>query len=197
MMGFCIRERSFNPCIRSSFLVLSLIALIVVTLLFKLRHTIHLTSGMFTSSALTSSQSVISFPKEFFEGFPNDTGADSFIVPNIIHFIRFNITQYNFVEYVCLRAAFRNHRPDQFYIHTDVPGLEFTGKYWSWIQRDTELYSRIRLMPLEAPTEIFGQKLNEDWRFSHGSDLARIQVLMKYGGIYLDNDVYIIRSLNK
>ena len=31
----------------------------------------------------------------------------------------------------------------------------------------------------------------------HGSDVARLRVIMKYGGIYLDNDVYVINSLDK
>ena len=29
------------------------------------------------------------------------------------------------------------------------------------------------------------------------SDVLRLLVLMHYGGIYLDNDVYVVRSLNK
>ena len=36
-----------------------------------------------------------------------------------------------------------------------------------------------------------------EWRYFHGGDLARIQTLMKYGGIYLDNDVYVIQNLDK
>jgi mannosyltransferase OCH1-like enzyme len=39
--------------------------------------------------------------------------------------------------------------------------------------------------------------LNEQWRFFHGGDIGRIHVLMRYGGIYLDNDAYVIRSLHK
>ena len=31
----------------------------------------------------------------------------------------------------------------------------------------------------------------------HGSDIERIRTLMKYGGIYLDNDVYVIKNLTK
>ena len=30
------------------------------------------------------------------------------------------------------------------------------GKYWEWIRHDPELYSSIRFMHIEAPTEIFG-----------------------------------------
>lgn len=126
----------------------------------------------------------------------NETGAGHFIVPNIIHFIRFNKSEYSFVDYVCLKAAFRNHRPDNFYIHTDV-GDRFHGKYWEWIQNDPDLKSRIVLIHRDVPSEIFGQKLSDGWRLFHGSDVSRIQIMMEYGGIYLDNDVYIIRNLDK
>ena len=34
-------------------------------------------------------------------------------------------------------------------------------------------------------------------RYYHGSDIQRIRILMQYGGIYLDNDVYVIQNLDK
>ena len=99
-----------------------------------------------------------------FEGFNYVTGADRFIVPNIIHFIRFKQEEYSLIDYVVIKAAMRNHRPDYFYIHTDVPGPgNFTGRYWSLIKEDYELWSRIRLLHLDLPEEIFGQKLNSGW----------------------------------
>ena len=95
-----------------------------------------------------------------FEGFNNTIGADRFIVPNIIHFIRFNQTEYSLIDYVVIKAAMRNHRPDFFYIHTDVIGPgNFTGRYWELIKKDYEIWSRIRLFHLEAPSEIFGQNI--------------------------------------
>lgn len=132
-----------------------------------------------------------------FDGFNNETGVDHFIVPNIIHLIRFNQSEFTFVDYLCLQAAFRYHRPDEFYIHTDVENGSFTGKYWSAIERDIELRSRIRILHLELPYEIFGQQLSPKWRRHHGGDVARIQTMIKYGGIYLDNDVFVIRNLDK
>ena len=117
-------------------------------------------------------------------------------MPNIIHFIRFNKTTFSFVDYVCLKAAYRNHRPDHFYIHTDV-GDKFHGKYWDWIKKDDDMFSRIKLVPIEIPYEIYGQKLSEGWRLPHGSDISRMQVLVQHGGIYLDNDVYVIQNLDK
>lgn len=135
--------------------------------------------------------------KSIFDNFDNVTGAEHFIVPNIIHFIRFQTFELNFVDYMVLLAAMRNHKPDQFFFHTDVEDVQFTGKFWGLVKQDEDLWSRIKVFFLEAPAEIFGQKLNEGWRFYHGSDIGRIHVLMKYGGIYVDNDAYVIRSLDK
>jgi hypothetical protein len=90
-----------------------------------------------------------------------------------------------------------NHRLDHFYYHTNIKNVTYDGKYWDWVRKDEPLWSRIRVKYLEAPTEIFGQKLSDGWRFHHGSDIERIRVLMQYGGIYLDNDCFVIRSLDK
>lgn len=133
-----------------------------------------------------------------FDDFNNETGVNHFIVPNIIHQVRFNQTQFTFVDYVCLLAAFRNQRPDYFYIHTDVPNGRFEGKYWEWVQNDRQLSSRIRIVHREAPKEIFGQKLDlKEYGLWHGSDYTRVHLLTEHGGIYLDNDMYVVQSLDK
>ena len=117
-------------------------------------------------------------------------------MPNVIHFIRFNLTEYSFVDYICLKAAFKNQNPDYIYIHTDV-GDQFSGKYWDWIQNNTKLTSKIRLIPIVVPTEIYGQELSKEWQLFHGSDISRARVLLQYGGIYLDNDAFVIQNLDK
>ncbi len=133
----------------------------------------------------------------FFKNFDNETGADHFIVPNIIHFIRFGNFSLSFVDYVVLKAAMRNHKPDKFFFHSDITNATCEGKYWDLVKNDTDLWSRIEVKYLKVRTETFGQKLGEDWRFYHGGDIGRIRVLMQYGGIYLDNDCFVIRSLDK
>lgn len=133
----------------------------------------------------------------FFDSFDNATGVNDFIVPNIIHFIRFRNFELGFVDYVVLKAAMRNHRPDKFYYHTDVKDAKCEGKYWEWVKKDQELWSRIEVKYLELPTEIFGQKLSDGWGLFHGSDISRLRILKKYGGIYLDNDCFVIQSLDK
>lgn len=133
-----------------------------------------------------------------FDGFDNETGSDDFIVPNIIHLIRFNQTEFSFVDYICIQSAFRNHGPDQFYIHTNNPPESlFKGKYWELVKKDKDLYSRINVLHRNIPRQVYGKNLSEKWRLWHGSDVTRLRILLKYGGIYLDNDVYVVHSLDK
>jgi len=130
-----------------------------------------------------------------FEGFNNETGTDSFIVPNIVHYIRFNKATFSFVDYVCIRSAYVNHRPQRIFFHTNEN--EFSGEYWDKMKSEPDFYARIRIRKTEVPSEIFGQKLSSGWQLYHGSDVARIRLMMKYGGIYLDNDIYVVSSLDK
>jgi hypothetical protein len=157
--------------------------------------------SLFAAILLTLAVFLFSSNEEMdFDGFNNETGARSYIVPNIIHYIRFNMTEYSFVDYLCLRAAFLRQRPDYVYIHTDVshPGNGgFRGKYWDMIKLDKKLMSSIRFLRIELASEIFGRPLSRDWRVYHGSDIARIRTVMKYGGIYLDNDVLVLQNLDK
>lgn len=172
----------------------------------KIRHFIVLTVStlilpmtvlfiVLKSSALVANE--IQYEPISFDGFNNETGVNFFLVPNIIHFIRFNLPEYSFVDYVIMRAAMRNHRPDYFFIHTNVPAESFHGKYWDLIRQDREMWSRIQIHPLEPPSEIFGQKLGRDYHLWHAADIERIRIVMKYGGIYLDNDVFVVQNLDK
>lgn len=65
-----------------------------------------------------------------FTGFNNETGTPDghYIVPNYVHFIKFQFATFNFIHMVCVLAAFKHQRPDKLFIHTDVD--QFHGKYW-------------------------------------------------------------------
>lgn len=135
-----------------------------------------------------------------FDGFDNETGQNwggRLIVPNLIHYIRFNKTAFSFVEYVCLRSAYVQQQPERIYLHTNVDESNFTGIYWKWIRAESDLYRRIVVLPIQLPSDIFDQPLSDGWRLYHGSDIARIRTMIKYGGIYLDNDVYVVANLDK
>lgn len=135
--------------------------------------------------------------RALFEGFDNVTGSNAFIVPNVVHYIRFNKNSFSFVDYVCVRSAYVNQRPERIVFHTNVGVDNFTGAYWNRIREEADFYSRIVVLPAEVPTEIFGQRLSDGWRLFHGSDIARIRIMMEHGGIYLDSDVYVVQNLDK
>ena len=85
-------------------------------------------------------------------------------------------------------------------IHTNRPPLK--GRFFQllkWVINnnyidDKNEKTELEVKFLEKPTEIFGVKLSSVY---HASDIARIQVLMKYGGIYLDTDQIVLKPLHK
>lgn len=129
-----------------------------------------------------------------FEGFNNVIGTlnGSYIVPNYVHFIFFDITYITYVTAVCVLAAFKNQKPDKIFFHTNVK--EFTGPHWIKIRKT--LGTVLHVTHIEMPTTVFGQKFRKEWLPWHAGDVTRIRVLMQYGGIFLDNDSYIVRSLD-
>ena len=129
-----------------------------------------------------------------FTNFDNVTGSNDFIVPNIIHYLRFNKTSFSFVDYCCIRSAYINQRPDFIFFHTNVES--FNGSFWDRMQAEPGLAKRIRVLQAELPYEIFNQTLSQGWRLYHGSDIARLRIIQKYGGVYLDNDMYVGQSLD-
>lgn len=129
--------------------------------------------------------------------FSNITGNPNgcYIVPNYVHFVRFGETPITYVEMICILAAFKNQKPDKIFFHRDHNN-SYTGQYWEILKNTKGFMDTVEFHYFPLPTEIFGQTLSTGWRYWHGGDLARIQILMKYGGIYIDNDSYLVKSLD-
>lgn len=125
----------------------------------------------------------------------NDTGTlnGCYVVPNYIHFVKFGRKNFTYLEMIVVLAALKNQKPDKIFFHRDHND-SFEGKYWTVISNLKALTDIVVYTYVERPTEIFGQKLG--WPLFHGSDVTRIRMLMKYGGIFLDSDSYIIKSLD-
>ena len=137
-------------------------------------------SFVYKSAELAFSSKKIGERNDQVFAFNNETGADRFIVPNIIHFVRFNSKQISFYEYICLRAAYIRQEPEKIYIHTNLPGPDyFSGKYWDVIKREFDFWNRIQIVECELPSEVFGQKFREAWKAYHGSDVTRIRYVQK------------------
>lgn len=115
---------------------------------------------------------------------------DEFHVPNIVHFVRLGNLSLSFIEVVCIRAAWLQQNPDILMIHCDNCSATTHSPHWTYIKN----IPRLSLRHVEKPEVIFGTKVS--W-IQHASDIVRIRVLRKYGGIYLDSDSYLIRSVDK
>lgn len=111
-------------------------------------------------------------------------------IPNIFHFIfglhrDFGKTPFSFIHYLSIRSVYEINRPDNIFFYYKY---EPRGKWWQASKK------MVTLVPIEPPTEIFGKPL---LHFAHKADVLRIEVLMKYGGVYLDMDVICLKPFKE
>ena len=130
-----------------------------------------------------------------FNRFDNITGYPSLIVPNIVHYILFDVKEIEFVLYVSILSVLKNQKPDIIYIHCDCDQL-YGQFYQKVIEKVKQTKTVFKIRKIERPTEIFGIPLSKPWLNWHASDITRIRVLMEFGGIYLDRDMYVCKSLD-
>jgi hypothetical protein len=109
------------------------------------------------------------------------------LIPNIIHFIfglreDFSGKPFSFIHYLAIKTAYACNRPDRinFFYKYEPHGL--------WWERSRKY---LNLVKIEPPVEIFGNRLT---CAAHQADVMRLDILMQYGGIYLDMDVLCLRS---
>ena len=176
----------FNP----KFYVLTLfLATVLITIVFyTFLSDSTIVAPLFREESFIREEEIIDF-----EGFDNENGLDFNIVPNIVHLIYLQETNIKFYQVINIFAIYLNHKPDFIYIHCD--DCAFYGKYYEKLKSFQELWNIIKIKKIPYKDTIFGVKYG--WINHHRSDTWRLQILMNYGGIFLDNDVYIIKPLNK
>lgn len=105
------------------------------------------------------------------------------LIPNIIHFVYFGGRPFNLISYLAVKSAYEVNKPDHIYMHCDS---EPTDEYWIKAKK----YFEVR--HATPPKNIFGLNIKHP---AHQSDIARIHILQKEGGIYLDTDTLCNRRL--
>uniref|UniRef100_A0A8D8WE05 Uncharacterized protein n=1 Tax=Cacopsylla melanoneura TaxID=428564 RepID=A0A8D8WE05_9HEMI len=67
-----------------------------------------------------------------FRGFNNYTGYPSqcYLVPDLVHMIKFNQSEFNFIEMICIASILMNHKPRELWIHTNT---EFGFQFGAWL----------------------------------------------------------------
>lgn len=124
-------------------------------------------------------------------------------IPNIVHFVHLvrgsdsePVIEFPFRQFVAIYSAHYYLNPDTIYIHTNLEDhiLETA------INASTSPYVRV-LMKLPnvdfnfeyTPLKTAGKK--EISELAHRSDFIRTRVLKKWGGLYLDDDAYVVRDM--
>ena len=111
-----------------------------------------------------------------------------FKVPNIVHFVWFNCHPFNIAEYLCVLSALRYQKPQYVLVHGNC---EPEGEYWTMLKRAAG--EKLKFVKKFPPEKVFGWKLEA---VEHRSDVARLQILLQVGGIYLDTDTMVLKSLD-
>ncbi|KAJ3326522.1 hypothetical protein HDU76_012854 [Blyttiomyces sp. JEL0837] len=111
-------------------------------------------------------------------------------IPKIVHYIfglqpDFGGHPFLFLNFMSIKMAHDSIKPDEIIVHYYY---EPKGIWWE----KTKPYVTLQKIN-KIPDEIFGNPVED---YAHRADVLRMQILMKHGGIYLDSDVFIYRSLD-
>ena len=111
----------------------------------------------------------------------------------LLHFIfigdvesEFHVS-FTFMDYMTIRSAYFRLQPQGIYLHTNMACQP--SPLWDLIRPMITHHEH-----LEPITEIFGNKVTGR---AHFSDIARLQVLQKFGGIYMDIDSLSLRPFTE
>jgi mannosyltransferase OCH1-like enzyme len=127
-----------------------------------------------------------------------------FEIPNIVHFVHFETPsswtipepylEFQFSHFLAIYSAYIYLKPDVIYIHTDAETQtiekvkESTHQWTNIIANLPSVEFKHVVAPERTKTGRPIQKL------SHKSDFIRTMVMKKYGGIYLDEDSYVLKD---
>lgn len=111
------------------------------------------------------------------------------MIPRTVHFIfglspDFGGKPFSLVHHLAVKSAFMVNRPDAIHLHYRYRP---SGIWWE------RSLPYLRPVPLDPPTHIGGVPIRH---VAHQADVARLQILREYGGIYLDMDVLCVRPLD-
>ena len=115
--------------------------------------------------------------------------------PKEIVCVLFGVNEVQFGHFISILSVLRNHKPEKVMIHCDCNQL--IGEYYERVLKISQkTKTQVIVRNIVKPLEIFGQQLSEESLNWHSADIMRIKVLQEFGGIYLDRDTYVVKSLD-
>jgi hypothetical protein len=123
-------------------------------------------------------------------------------IPNIVHFVHITHAhatsrplEFDFYQFIAIYSAYYYLRPDTIYIHTNtdpkvVKRAKHSPNKWTRIVANLPpVLFNYEYSPNETTS---GKPIS---KLPNQSDFVRTRVMQKWGGIYLDEDAYIIKDL--
>ena len=112
------------------------------------------------------------------------------VIPSLVHFTWYggkSKNHFRFHHMLAVLAAHKFIKPSRIYFWIDmVPD----GNYFKETRQNVpELY----LVHRNTPKEIYGRPIRVS---EHHTDIVRLEAVMEYGGIYLDLDAMVVKSLD-
>ncbi|XP_074652838.1 uncharacterized protein LOC141907164 [Tubulanus polymorphus] len=117
------------------------------------------------------------------------TPSDEFQVPNYMHYTWYHPTKltWRFHHMISVLSAHRFNKPDKIYFwYEKYP----EGPLWN---KTLEMVPNIVMKYRKKPTTVFGIPVKAA---EHQSDIVRMEAILKYGGVYTDLDVVIVKSFD-
>ena len=106
------------------------------------------------------------------------------MVPNQLHYIHLSSggREWKLHHHLSVKSAYVRSGVDKIFMWVDK---EPKGEWWD------KTKDLVQLELIDPPTEIFGKPITQQ---AHKSDVIRLQVLLEYGGIYVDTDTIFVKS---
>lgn len=116
------------------------------------------------------------------------TKSTLYKVPNIVHYIWFGCTRkFTSYNYISVLSALSVQKACIVFFHTNCEPPKENEMF-----QKLKTHSNFRVVKKDAPTQIFGHEIV---RPEHQADVARIELLLRYGGIYLDDTVIVTKDM--
>ncbi|ELT93963.1 hypothetical protein CAPTEDRAFT_191799 [Capitella teleta] len=122
------------------------------------------------------------------EAIPKPEPHPKEVVPNVAHYVWFGGGQMDYVFYLSVLSVLHIVKVDAVYIHGDRPP---SGPHW---RRLLTQEVKVKWIHKPRPTQIYGVRVG---RVEHAADVARHDIMLKYGGVHLDTDAVFNKSLDR
>jgi hypothetical protein len=113
---------------------------------------------------------------------------DSCKVPNVLHYSLSCPGNFDFFKYLSVKSGHDRMRPDAIYVHI----IGDCDEIPPYLQRAIDEF-KVILVAARPVDAIFDRPVNG---LTHKSDVVRMETLIRFGGVYIDFDVYVLQSLD-